>query len=172
MELKFYWFKKKLLSTWLFSDFFRYDSPKKHSVVTLTQHIRANTGHLPNAAIEMKHRLQRRLSIYLTLGRCLVLFWDDLLHDFVPDTVNTEHSCGIYTILDQRQRRWAGFFWRVFCVYWELQAFVLWHFLALPTRFTPTAYCIHTMTPQALLTFFSSEWSPVLQSCIVSFGQQ
>ena len=41
-----------------------------HSVVTLTQHIQANTW--PNAATEMTHRLQRRPSICLASGSCFV----------------------------------------------------------------------------------------------------
>ena len=43
-----------------------------YSAVTLTSLIPLNAGHRPNAAIESTHHLQRRSSIRLTLGRCLV----------------------------------------------------------------------------------------------------
>ena len=43
-----------------------------YGAVTLTSLIPLNAGHRPNAAIELTHHLQRRSSIRLASGRCLV----------------------------------------------------------------------------------------------------
>ena len=82
-----------------------------YSVATLPQQMPANTGHWSNAATEMTHRFQRRPSICLALGHCLVFFWNDsgaqIYSRHFP--VGTEHLCSISAMFVQRRRRWAGF---------------------------------------------------------------
>ena len=54
-------------------------------------------GHWASAATEMTHRLQRRPSICLAFGHCLVFFWNDSGARFYAGhfPVGTEHSCRI-----------------------------------------------------------------------------
>ena len=105
----------------------------------------------PNAATEMTHRQQCRSSICLASGRCHVFVWDDLVHVFVPDTSHGGHRT-LHTITSICFMTFSS---SANEIYMSL----------LPN------HRIHAMTQQASLTFFSSERSHVLQSCIASIGQ-